>query len=237
VTEASDVSPLGLTVVTGNPLGSALLAAGHFTVQDVGAQALALLMPPGDLIVDLAAAPGGKTFAAIALDRARRAISLDRSIGRLVRFADNARRLGMPEAHPVGGDFLAPPLPTARFDRVILDAPCSGTGTLRKNPEIRYRVSPAAIDRLARAQVEALLAGAELLATGGYLLYSTCSLEEEENERVIEVVLAKRPGLSLVPIGVTGPLARFVDGARLRLLPDARTDGFTAHLLCRRRYS
>lgn len=235
VTEASDVSPLGLTVVAGNPLGSALLAAGHFTVQDVGAQALALLLPPGDLLVDLAAAPGGKTFAALALGRARQAIALDRSVRGLARFSDNARRLGMSEAHAVGGDFLAPPLPTARFDRVILDAPCSGTGTLRKNPEIRYRVSPAAIDRLARAQVEALVAAAELLATGGYLLYSTCSLEEEENERVIEAVLAKRPGLALTPIEVTGPLARFVDGARLRLLPDARTDGFTAHLLCRRR--
>jgi hypothetical protein len=67
VTEASDVSPLALTVVAGNPLGSALLAAGHFTVQDVGAQALALLMPPGDLLVDLAAAPGGKTKISIRL--------------------------------------------------------------------------------------------------------------------------------------------------------------------------
>lgn len=231
--EASDVSPLALTVVAGNPLGSPLLAAGHFTVQDIGAQALALLMPPGDLLVDLAAAPGGKTFAALSLGRARQAISLDLSIGRLVRFAENARRLGMPEARAVGGDFLAPPLPPAGFDRVILDAPCSGTGTLRKNPEIRYRVTPAAIDRLSRAQVEALLAASDLLAPGGYLLYSTCSLEQEENERVVEEVVAKRSGLAPAPIVVTGPLARFVDGARLRLLPDARTDGFTAHLLRR----
>jgi 16S rRNA (cytosine967-C5)-methyltransferase len=234
VTEASDFSPLALTVVEGNPLGSALLAAGHFTVQDLGAQALALLMPPGDLLVDLAAAPGGKTFAALALGGARHAISLDRSIGRLVRFADNARRLGMPEARAVGGDFLAPPLRRAHFDRVILDAPCSGTGTLRKNPEIRYRVSPAGIDRLARAQVEAVSAAADLLAAGGYLLYSTCSLEEEENERVVEAVLAKRPELSLTPIEAPEALRPFVDGSRLRFLPDARTDGFTAHLLRRR---
>lgn len=232
-TEPSPLSPLALAVTGGNPIASPLLSEGHFTVQDVGAQALALLLPPGDLLVDLAAAPGGKTFAALALGRARRAIALDLSIGRLVRFAENARRLGMPEARAVGGDFLAPPLSPARFDRVILDAPCSGTGTLRKNPEIRYRVTPAAIDRLSRAQVEALLAASDLLAPGGYLLYSTCSLEQEENERVIEEVLAKRPGLAPAPIDVTGPLTRFVDGARLRLLPDARTDGFTAHLLRR----
>jgi 16S rRNA (cytosine967-C5)-methyltransferase len=233
-TEPSDLSPLALTVVAGNPLGSPLLGAGHFTVQDVGAQALALLLPPGDLLVDLAAAPGGKTFAALALGRARRAISLDRSFGRLLRFADNARRLGMVEAFTVAGDFLSPPLPDSRFDRVILDAPCSGTGTLRKNPEIRYRVRAADIDRIARTQVEALSAAARLLAPGGYLLYSTCSLEEEENERVVEAVLAKRSELSSAPIEAPETLRRFVDGSRLRLFPDARTDGFTAHLLRRR---
>jgi 16S rRNA (cytosine967-C5)-methyltransferase len=140
----------------------------------------------------------------------------------------------MPEARAVGGDFLAPPLPAARFDRVILDAPCSGTGTLRKNPEIRYRVTPAAIDRLSRAQVEALRAASDLLAPGGYLLYSTCSLEQEENERVVEDVLAERPDLSLAEIEPPEALRPFVAGARFRLLPDERTDGFTAHLLRRR---
>jgi 16S rRNA (cytosine967-C5)-methyltransferase len=233
VTETSAISPLGLSVVSGNPLGSSLLPEGHFTVQDVGAQALALLLPPGDLLVDLAAAPGGKSFAALALGRAERTISLDRSVARLERFAENARRLAMPEARPVAADFLAPPLPAGRFDRVLLDAPCSGTGTLRKNPEIRYRVSPAGIEKLAGAQVAALLVAADLLAPRGYLLYSTCSLEEEENERVIEELLAERPELSLAPIEPFEPLRPFVDGARFRLFPDARTDGFTAHLLKR----
>jgi 16S rRNA (cytosine967-C5)-methyltransferase len=232
-TDASLVSPLGLTVTAGNALRSPLLAAGHFTVQDVGAQALSLLMPPGDLLVDLAAAPGGKTFAALAFGRARRAIALDRSTVRLLRFADNARRLGMPEAHAVAGDFLAPSLPDERFDRVILDAPCSGTGTLRKNPEIRYRLSPAAIEELARTQSRALSRAADLLAPGGYLLYSTCSLEAEENESVVEEVLAQRPELALAEIEPPEALRPFVAGARFRLLPDKRADGFTAHLLRR----
>ena len=232
-TEPLDVSPLGLTVTAGNPIASPLLAAGHFTVQDTGAQALALLLPPGDLLVDLAAAPGGKTFAALALGRAKRSISLDRSVARLTRFAENALRLEMTEALTVAGDFLHPPLPPGRFDRVILDAPCSGTGTLRKNPEIRYRVSAAGISKLARAQTSALDAAADLLAPGGYLLYSTCSLEAEENERVVEDVVRRRDDLELAPIEASGPLAGFVRGPRLRFFPDARTDGFTAHLLRR----
>lgn len=233
-TEPSDLSPLALTVTAGNPLGSPLLAQGHFTVQDVGAQTLALLLPAGDLLVDLAAAPGGKTFAALALGRSRRAIALDRSIARLGRFAGNAQRLGEPRAHAVAGDFLAPPFPAGRFDRVILDAPCSGTGTLRKNPEIRYRVTPAGIDKLARTQSKALAAAADLLAPGGYLLYATCSLEAEENERVVEEVLGSRPELTLQEIEPPEPLRPFVAGARFRLLPDERNDGFTAHLLRRR---
>ena len=232
-TETSALSPLGLTVTAGNPLRSPLLAAGHFTVQDVGAQALSLLIPPGDLLVDLAAAPGGKTFAALALGRARRALALDRSTGRLRRFVDNARRLGMTEARAVAADFLEPPLKAGQFDRVIFDAPCSGTGTLRKNPEIRYRVTPAAIDELARTQTRALARAADLLAPGGYLLYATCSLEAEENERVVEEVLAERPGLALAGIEPPEALRPFVSGARFRLLPDESTDGFTAHLLRR----
>jgi len=233
-TEPSPLSPLGLSVVTGNPLGSPLLAEGHFTVQDLGAQALALLLPPGDLLVDLAAAPGGKSFAALALGRAKRTVSLDRSAARLRRFAENARRLGMPEARAVAADFLAPPLPAGTFDRVLLDAPCSGTGTLRKIPEIRYRVSPAGISRLAGSQAQAVAAAAELLAPGGYLLYATCSLEEEENDRVVAEVLAARSDLELAPIDPPRALRPFVDGARFRLFPDARTDGFTAHLLRRK---
>ena len=233
-TEPSPLSPLALTVTAGNPIASPLLSEGHFTVQDVGAQALALLLPPGDLLIDLAAAPGGKTFAALALGRARQAIALDRSEARLERLAGNARRLGETRAHAVAGDFLVPPLPAARFDRVILDAPCSGTGTLRKNPEIRYRLTPKVVEELARTQTKALAAAADLLAPGGYLLYATCSLEAEENERVVEELLPRRPELALQEIDAPGSLRPFVAGARFRLFPGERTDGFTAHLLRRR---
>ena len=232
-TEASALAPLALTVVSGNPFSSPLFAAGHFSVQDVGSQALPLLLPAGETLVDLAAAPGGKSFAAVALGRCRRSLALDVSVARLCLAEENRRRLGIPEVWPVAGDLARPPLPPARFDRVLLDAPCSGTGTLRKNPEIRYRVTPEAIERLARAQEEFLLSAGALLAPGGFLLYSTCSLEEEENERVVARALDRDRRLTIAPIEASGGLLPFVDGARLRLLPDGRTDGFTAHLLRR----
>jgi len=234
VTEPSLLVPLALTVVSGNPLRSPLFREGHFAVQDIGSQALPLLLPPGDALIDLAAAPGGKSFAALLSGGARRTVSLDRSTARLRLFAANVRRLGVGGAMPVAGDFLAPPLSSGRFARVLLDAPCSGTGTLRKSPEIRYRVSSEAIERLAGMQEEALLAAAELLEPGGLLLYSTCSLEEEENERVVSRALARNPRVAPAPIEVSGALAPFVSGNRFQILPSASSDGFTAHLLRRK---
>jgi 16S rRNA (cytosine967-C5)-methyltransferase len=234
-TEVSTVSPLGLSVKRGNPLRSPLFAAGRFTVQDVGAQALPLLMPSGETLVDLAAAPGGKSFAALLLGRARRTIALDRSPGRLRLLWENRRRLQIDDVHPAAGDVKSPPLPAGRFERVLFDAPCSGTGTLRKNPEIRYRLTPAAIDRLALAQRDGLRSAARLLAPGGYLLYSTCSLEREENEAVVDDVLSADPTLELAPIAAVPGLAPFVAGARFQMLPGSSSDGFTAHLLRKRR--
>lgn len=231
--EPSPLVPLGLSVLSGNPLRSPLFAAGHFSVQDIGSQALPLLLPHGETLLDLAAAPGGKSFAALFSGRARQTIAIDRSLSRLRLLVENARRLGIERALPVAGDFGMAPLPAGRFSRVLLDVPCSGTGTLRKNPEIRYRVSPDAIKRLSRMQEEALLAAAELLEPGGFLLYSTCSLEEEENERVVTHALAKSSRLELAEIQAPEGLREFVSGNRFRMLPARTNDGFTAHLLRR----
>jgi 16S rRNA (cytosine967-C5)-methyltransferase len=233
-TEDSALTPLALTVRTGNPLRSPLFAGGHFFVQDVASQALPLLLPAGETLLDLAAAPGGKSFAAISLGRASRAICLDRSRERLSLLTENSRRLGIPEAMAAAADVRATPLPAGRFDRILFDAPCSGTGTLRKNPEIRYRISPKAIHRLARAQEEALAAITPLLASGGYLLYSTCSLEREENEEVIGRLLAKVSELAPAAIEAPESLVGFVVGNRFQILPSETSDGFTAHLIRKR---
>lgn len=232
--EPSSFSPLALVVRSGNALRTPLHAAGHFSVQDVGGQALPRLLPPGETLVDLAAAPGGKSFAAVSLGRFRRTVALDRSAARLTRLLQTRERLGIPEVHAAVADVAAAPLPAGRFDRVLFDAPCSGTGTLRKNPEIRYRVTAEAIERLARAELEGLESAARLLAPGGYLLYSTCSLEQEENERVVSAVLERDPGLELAPIDAPEGLEPFVEGGRFRIFPGPDVDGFTAHLLRRR---
>ncbi|HYK43250.1 MAG TPA: transcription antitermination factor NusB, partial [Thermoanaerobaculia bacterium] len=233
-TEASELTPLGITVRSGNALASPLFRKGHFSIQDAAGQALPLLLPAGETLVDLAAAPGGKSFAAVSLGRARRSIALDRSPARLERLLETRKRLGLFEVLPAAGDVLAPPLTPRTCARVLFDAPCSGTGTLRKNPEVRYRVTPEAIERLSAAQENGLASAGELLAPGGFLLYSTCSLEAEENERVVSRVLARDPGLEVAPIEAPSELSRFVSGPPFRVLPDATRDGFTAHLLRRR---
>ncbi len=233
-TEPSSLSPLGLTVVAGNPLRSRLFSAGLFTVQDVVSQALPLLLPPGDTLVDLAAAPGGKSFAALLFGRARRSIALDRSLPRLAMLEENRARLGLKEALPVAADVGAPPLSPRLFDRVLYDAPCSGTGTLRKSPEIRYRITSDSIDRLASAQAAGLASAAGLLSAGGYLLYATCSLEAEENESVVARVLSEDPRLELAPLEPPEALRRYVSNGVFRVFPDRHADGFTAHLLRRR---
>ncbi len=232
--EPSPLVPLGLSIVSGNPLRSPLFAAGHFSVQDIGSQALPLLIPPAETLLDLAAAPGGKSFAALFSDRARRTVSMDRSTPRLRLLVENARRLGIERVHPAAGDFRKPPLPAGCFSRILLDAPCSGTGTLRKNPEVRYRLSPDGIERLSRMQEEGLLAAAELLEPGGLVLYSTCSLEEEENERVVERALARDLRLESAEIEAPEELRQFVTKNRFRILPTRTNDGFKAHLLRRK---
>jgi 16S rRNA (cytosine967-C5)-methyltransferase len=234
VAEPSSLSPLALVVRSGNAVASPRFRAGHFAVQDAAGQALPRLLPESDTLVDVAAAPGGKAFAAVALGRFRRVIALDRSPARLRLLVEARARLGFPEVAAAAADAALPPLLEGAFDRVLFDAPCSGTGTLRKNPEVRWRLSPDAVERLARAQESSLAAAARLLAPGGFLLYSTCSLEEEENERVVARVLERDPGLELSPIDPPEGLAPFVEGGRLRIFPSPDTDGFTAHLLRRR---
>jgi 16S rRNA (cytosine967-C5)-methyltransferase len=155
-------------------------AAGvsRFRIQDIGSQAIVPLLElqPGQSLLDLCAAPGSKT--AQALEFGVRAIACDIHPHRLQSLQGLNAPLVLLDA--------AAPLPfSARFDRILLDAPCSGTGTLARNPEIKWRLTPADIQELAARQSAILANALAALAPGGTLVYSTCSLEREENDDVV----------------------------------------------------
>ncbi len=156
---------------------------GRATPQDQGSQAVvAVLGPqPGERIADLAAAPGGKSTAiAERVGANGLVLALDVDAGR-VRMIDGARhRIGLPHLFPVVADGRRPPLRSGGFDRVLLDAPCSGIGVLRRRPDARWRLRPEAIDELAALQRELLAAAAPLVRPGGVLVYSVCTLTPEE---------------------------------------------------------
>jgi len=146
-------------------------------MQDIGAQAIVPLLGlrPGQRFLDLCAAPGNKT--AQALEAGVRAVACDRRFDRLARM----KGMGCPLAVLDGTQ----PLPFGcRFDRILVDAPCSGTGTLGRNPEIKWRLKPEDLEELARRQKALVARARAALAPGGLLVYATCSLEPEENEEV-----------------------------------------------------
>jgi 16S rRNA (cytosine967-C5)-methyltransferase len=207
---------------------------GDFYIADAGSQVLPALIPEGGALADLAAAPGGKTAAALFSGRFSRVFSFDRSLSRLAMLRENRARLSLGNAMIASADVSRLPLREGSLSRVLLDAPCSGTGTLRKNPEIRYRVTPESILRLAQAQISMLRGAAGAVAPGGYVLYSTCSLEAEENEDVVAKFLESCAEFEAAAIDAPPELAPFVDGSRFRIFPDQGSDGFTAHLLRRR---
>jgi 16S rRNA (cytosine967-C5)-methyltransferase len=234
--EASSLSPLGLKVRSGAPLETAAYRRGDFYVQDEAAQAASLLPPPqpGERILDVASAPGGKSFALEAFEPTVRCVLADASTERLAVLRGNLRRLGRAGA-VVAADARRPPF-RERYDRVVVDAPCSGTGTLRKHPELKWRLSPPEVSRLA-AQAESLvLASSELVRPGGTLAVITCSLLVEENERVIERFLAKRPEFRPLDMrtSIVGATAQRVVAPGLwRVWTGADHDGFTTSVMVR----
>jgi 16S rRNA (cytosine967-C5)-methyltransferase len=234
--EPASLSPLGLIVRRGNPLASAAFRRGDFYVQDEASQAAALIPPPRreETVLDAAAAPGGKSFSLVAFEPGVRVTLSDVAASRAVRVRDNQRRLrrSLPLAVADAG---APPF-RGPFDRVVLDLPCTGTGTLRRHPEIKWRISESEIGRLSRQALRLLEGTAPLVASGGSLVAITCSLEREENEEVMTRFLATHPELSPLPLegmlespvaaGITGPGA-------WRILTGGEHDGFSVNVLAK----
>lgn len=186
-------APYGAGLFTGarRPQDLPGFEEGAFLVQDP-AQALVVQywnVPAGAVVYDACAAPGGK---AIAMGRTAGAVvAADRSRDRVRRLAENLARAGSGREHAVIADSLNPPV--MQCDVVVLDVPCLGTGTLARHPDARWRVTPEALDALAREGAVLLAALAERVRPSGLLLYASCSLEPEENDRQVDSFLAARP--------------------------------------------
>ena len=191
-------------------------AAGEIYLQDEASQLVAQVVDakPGERVLDLCGAPGGKTtqMADRAEDRALIVVA-DRSAARMETVVGTMGLHELKNIKPVLLD-AAEQLPFAAgsFDRVLVDAPCSGTGTLRRNPEIRWRVSPVDIAMLAKQQKEMLRRAVEMVRPGGRLVYSTCSVERDENEEVIEEVLGNDDRFRLLKTMRTWPQKQGCDG-------------------------
>lgn len=235
--EPSLLAPHGLLVRLGNPLGTLAFRHGQLYIQDEISQVVALLPPPaaGDRVLDAAAAPGGKGLALLAHQPDLRLAMADVDLDRLALLVQNLRRLGR-TVPLVAQDAGVPAFAAGSFDRVVLDLPCSGTGTLRRHPELKWRVSSSELMRLA-GDARRLLDGiAPLVAPGGLLVMITCSLEPEENEVVVERFLGEQPEFEPFDFaaGLAPTLGAAVEAAgRLRILPAASHDGFTVHVVRR----
>lgn len=191
---------------------------GGFYVQDPSTLlAVQELDPqPGETVLDWCAAPGGKaTFMAQRMANQGRIVAHDTSSERMELLRENCGRLGVKCIKPVDASYVPPPL---SFDRILVDAPCSNTGVLRRRIELRWRIQPDEITRLGTEQLAILHQVAPALKPGGTLVYSTCSLEAEENHEVVAKFVAEEPGVELVRELQLHPVTAGVDGAFVAVL-------------------
>jgi len=206
---ASTYAPDGLIVDEGHPLRGALVEEGLFFVQDEASQLVPMLVgdQPPPRVLDACASPGGKTIAiAAAMNGRGRLVATDVRDRRIDLLRRTVAASGAANVRIVQAD-LRSPLPfTTPFDCVLVDAPCSGLGTLRRDPDIRWRRHEDDLAGLAEAELTMLRRGAEQVAAGGRLIYATCSSEPEENEEVVDAFLATTPGFE--PVDATTASAR-----------------------------
>jgi 16S rRNA (cytosine967-C5)-methyltransferase len=185
-------------------------------------------VPTGASAADLCAAPGGKS---VELSRnAAQVFSSDLSPSRMRRVVENAKRLEIPTMHAYVADARFPAI--RPVDVVLVDAPCTGTGTFRRHPDARWRLKISDLAVMSSLQRTILRAAASVVKPGGLLVYSTCSLEPEENDEQIDRFLAENPGWRLDPPPEGTVPATVLDAGRLRVLPQRHgTDGaFAARL-------
>jgi len=245
-TEPTQFSPWGLRVPSRRPVtGTAAFKSGLIEVQDEGSQLIALLADarPGMRVADYCAGAGGKTLAmAATMGNRGKITACDTSAPRLEGAALRFRRAGVDNAERhllAAGDRWAKRR-AGSFDRVLVDAPCTGTGTWRRNPDARLRTRPADLAELVAVQNDILERARELVRPGGRLVYATCSVLPAENEERMESFLASNPDFAPMALETLWPalcpdVAQPCAGPWLRLSPGAQgTDGFFCAVLERK---
>ena len=246
--QACRYSPLGIRLA-GKPSISRhpLFLDGSFEVQDEGSQLLGFLVQPkrGEMVADFCAGAGGKTLLLGALMRSQgRLYAFDVAEKRLAKLKPRLARSGLSNVHPgrieSENDIKIKRL-AGKLDRVLVDAPCSGLGTLRRNPDLKWRQTPQSVAELTVKQAAILHAASGLVKSGGRLVYATCSLLAAENDAVVSAFLAAHPEyVALSASDVLRKQGIEIDGdaeggERLRLLPHRHgSDGFFAAVMERR---
>jgi len=185
---------------------------GWWTIQDSSAQLVSHLLDPqvGDVVIDACAAPGGKTtHMAELMEDEGKIWACDKAASRLKKLKENAQRLQLKSIQICTGDSRNFSQFTNSADRVLLDAPCSGLGTLHRRPDIRWRVTPATVDELSVLQGELLEQAATWVKPGGVLVYATCTLHQQENEGVILPFLERHSHWQIEPPPADSPLSAF----------------------------
>ena len=242
--EPTPYAPLGLRVIKKPTLQNLpLFKSGAIEVQDEGSQLLAQIVGAkrGEMVVDFCAGAGGKTLALGATMRnTGRLYGFDVSEKRLAKLKPRMARSGLSNIHPVliahENDGKVKRL-AGKIDRVLVDAPCSGLGTLRRNPDVKWRQTPEAIVEMNAKQIAILSSAARLVKSGGRLVYGTCSLLDEENDAIAAQFLASHEDFSLVPMKdvLAEQKIELEMGDYLKLLPHQhQTDGFFAAVFVRK---
>ena len=234
-------SPVGIRLKEKIPLNKdELFTTGKVEVQDEGSQLLGFLLAPkrNDMVVDFCAGAGGKTLMLSALMNSQgRLYAMDVSEKRLANLKPRLKRSGASNIQPMliahENDLKVKRL-SGKIDRVLVDAPCSGLGTLRRNPDLKFRQSPRSIEELNQKQTAILASASRLLKKGGRLVYATCSILPEENQHIVQAFLAGHPDFVLLPAGeiLQQQKIPLEMGDYLELRPNLHaTDGFFAAVL------
>jgi 16S rRNA (cytosine967-C5)-methyltransferase len=245
IAEPTPYAPLGLRIIKKPSIQNLpLFQDGSIEVQDEGSQLLAQVLGAkrGEMVVDFCAGAGGKTLALGAMMRnTGRLYAFDVSDKRLAKLKPRLARSGLSNVHPVliahENDAKIKRL-AGKIDRVLVDAPCSGLGTLRRNPDVKWRQSPNGLAELNVKQIGILAGAARLVKPGGRLVYATCSLLDEENDAIAEQFLATHTDFTLMPMKevlAEQKIALDMDDY-LKLLPHLHhTDGFFAAVFERKK--